>query len=227
MLKIVKLHKNTQFPTYFSGFDMHFSPLQIGPKCSLETRNGFIWWFWNFHPWEVNLDWSFSSAEISLWSLPSSAYESDLMCFSHFLPILFAFSRTFCFRLQPNEIWPSRSDVKLFQYASAYQSRSEHCSMLSLKLNWFRLKSEGLQNRAIHRYTLISSNFRRNFDAYEGFALRTRKTVFCQKIQNKDDFWRSYTFLMTLRARKKSLIGIAFESASIFTLEVISCSQKL
>ena len=52
------------------------------------------------------------------------------------------------------------------------------------------------------------------------------KHFFFQKKQNKDDFWRSYTFLMTLSARKKSLIRIATESASIFEVEVISCSQK-
>ena len=49
---------------------------------------------------------------------------------------------------------------------------------------------------------------------------------FFQKKQDEDDFWRSYTFLMTLSARKKSLIRIATESASIFEVEVISCSQK-
>ena len=49
---------------------------------------------------------------------------------------------------------------------------------------------------------------------------------FFSKKQNKDDFWRSYTFLMTLCARKKSLIRIATESASILTVEVIVYTQK-
>ena len=53
-----------------------------------------------------------------------------------------------------------------------------------------------------------------------------QKQFFFQKKQNKDDFWRSYTFLMTLSARKKNWIRIATEPASIFEVEVISCSQK-
>ena len=49
---------------------------------------------------------------------------------------------------------------------------------------------------------------------------------FFSKKQNKDDFWWSYTFLMTLCARKKSLIHIATESASILIVEFIVYTQK-
>ena len=49
---------------------------------------------------------------------------------------------------------------------------------------------------------------------------------FFSKKQNKDEFWRSYTFLMTLGARKKSLVHIETESASILIVEVIVYTQK-